>query len=416
MNEGLDYTVVISMENVEPNSGANFVAHLALTESNVMYGSTPFHYVTRRLWPDAGGTPVDFSGDPNQTVVLEFTMESTWNLDNCEFIGFIQDMTTKEIMQSTKVAVGDLMPMFYDNAGCKKVSMVPVTNCTGMVEPVVTIQNEGASSLSSLEINYQVNDEDMNVFSWTGDLGYGETEMVTLPAVSFDLVDENDLLIYSTNPNGNPDEDPDNDTTGTSFVPAIEAIPDVFMFLKLDGNPEETSWELKNSNGDVLYSGGNYVQAQQFVKDTFELSTQDCYTFFLYDEGGDGLTGGGYYALRQNNMSLIHENFDFEGSEELVQFSTIMVSVEEQKLADSFTVFPNPFEDQTSISFVLQNPAEVEIMIYNVIGEMVSHMQQSPYQAGSHAKVFDARELNSGIYFVQVKIDDKILTKKISLR
>ena len=31
-NDGLDYTVLVSMENVEPYSGTNLVAHLAVTQ------------------------------------------------------------------------------------------------------------------------------------------------------------------------------------------------------------------------------------------------------------------------------------------------------------------------------------------------------------------------------------------------
>ena len=416
MNDGLDYTVLLTIENVNPNMGTNFKAHLALTESNVMYGSTPFHYVTRRLWPDANGTAVEFSSQSTQSVMLQFTMDPTWNLDECEFIGFIQDMTTKEIHQAAKVAVLDLMPMFYNNAGCNAVSMVPVTNCAGSVEPVVTIQNDGADNLTSVEINYQVNDEELNTFSWSGDLGFGETELVTLPAVSFEMQDNNDLLIYTTMPNGNPDEDPVNDTTSTSFVPAMQAVPDVYLFLKLDDNPEETNWELRNSNDEVLYSGGNYVQANQFVKDTFELSVEDCYTFFIFDEGGDGLTGGGYFALRQSNMALIYENQDFSGAEELVQFSTLTVGVEEQQKQEAFTVFPNPFEEQTYISFTLEQASPVEITVYNVVGEVVTRMEKNTYSAGTHTRTFDARDLNAGIYFVQVRIGENLFTRKISLR
>jgi hypothetical protein len=416
MNEGLDFTVVISIENMNNNPGTNLVAHLAMTESGVMYGSTPFDYVTRRFWPSVSGTPLNFSSGPNQSVELQFTMESGWDLDKCEFIAFIQSTSTKEILQAAKVPVLDMMPLFFNNAVCTQVNMVPVTNCTGTVEPVVTIGNNGAESLSTVEINYRVNDETVNVFNWSGDLGYGETEMVTLPSVSFDIQDENDLLVYTTNPNGNPDEDPENDTTATSFTSASEAIPNIYLFLKLDGNPEEISWELKDSGGNVLYTGGNYIQAQQLVKDTFELTQEDCYTFAIYDEGGDGLTGGGFFALRQNNMSLFYENTSFEGTEELVQFSTMIVSVEEQAEANTFSVFPNPFEDRTHISFSLENPADVEITIYNVIGEVVYSLQKDLYPSGDHVKTFDADGLNSGIYFVQARIGEKVMTKKISLR
>jgi hypothetical protein len=127
MHEGLNYTVVLNMEMVEPYSGTNLVAHLGVTESDLPYGGDIFNYVTRLFVPSASGTPVNFSSNPNQTVVLDFTMNASWVLENCEFVAFIQNNATKEILQATKVAVLDLMPLYYDNAGCMEIHMVPVT-------------------------------------------------------------------------------------------------------------------------------------------------------------------------------------------------------------------------------------------------------------------------------------------------
>ncbi len=59
-----------------------------------------------------------------------------------------------------------------------------------------------------------------------------------------------------------------NDTTATSFISAMEVVPNVYVFIKLDDNPDETTWECKNSAGEVLFSGGPYVNAQEFIKDT----------------------------------------------------------------------------------------------------------------------------------------------------
>ena len=158
------------------------------------------------------------------------------------------------------------------------------------------------------------------------------------------------------------------------------------------------------------------MQANEFVKDTFELTSADCYTFFIYDEGGNGLSNGGYFALRQSNFSLIFENYEFDGAEEGVQFSTSTVSVEEARLEEGFTVFPNPFDEQTFISFSLDRSREVEITVYNVIGEVVNHLPMEVYSTGTHSRTFNANGLNSGIYFVQVRIDEKVLTRKISMK
>lgn len=415
MNEGLDYTVLINMEMVEPYTGTNLVAHLSLTQSGVMYGSTPFNYVTRRLWPSASGTAVDFSGDPNQTVMLQFTMDAGWNLDNCEFIAWIQDNSTKEILQAEKVAVNDLMPMFYDNATCFDLSMVPVTNCAGEVSPRVSITNEGASNLTTLEINYVINDEGINTFNWSGDLSYGEVEEVDLPAVPFEIMEDNNLMVYTTNPNGNPDEDPVNDTTYTSFTSAIEVIPDIHLYLKLDDNPEETTWELKNSAGDVMYSGGPYANPGLFVQETFALTEDDCYTFYIYDEGGNGIESPGFFKLMDGSFGMIYENNAFSTANESMQFAIDLVGIENPATNKSFNVYPNPFNDFTNVQFTLNEKSEVEVAMYNVIGKQVYHSDLQTLNAGQQNILIDASKLDSGIYFITLIKGGEISSQKVTL-
>jgi hypothetical protein len=58
-----DYTHKLTLENVEPYTGSDLVAHLAVNESGLTYGSSTYNFVTRLFVPDANGTPVDFSSN-----------------------------------------------------------------------------------------------------------------------------------------------------------------------------------------------------------------------------------------------------------------------------------------------------------------------------------------------------------------
>ena len=413
-NDGLDYTVAMAVENVETYAGTNIVLQFVVTESDVYEGGTYYNFVTRYMDPNQNGTPLDFSGNSSQTIMLEFTLNGSWATDNCEFVAFVQDNDTKEVLQATKVAVPDLMPMYFDNAGCMAINMLPVTNCAGEVAPTITISNDGATVLTSLDINYQVNNETLNTYQWSGDLAFGEMEAVDLPAAGFIVLDENDLMIYTTNPNGNPDEDTSNDTIATTFASALEVVPDIHLYLKLDDNPGETTWEVINSDGEVLYSGGPYTVPQQFLQETFDLTEDDCYTFLIFDEGGDGLTGAGFFALREADLNLIYENQDFAGTEELVQFSINQTSVPDNIELAEFNVYPNPFENYTNVSFTLDNITDVNLSVYNVIGKVVYNIQNKGMGSGNHNLIIDTQEFAQGIYFVNLKVGDKLYTKKIS--
>jgi hypothetical protein len=365
--------------------------------------------------PDQFGTPLDFSSNSTQAITLEFSVNASWVMDNCEFVAFVQDNTTKEILQGSKVAVPELMPLYSYNAGALALSGVPVTNCTGSVAPEITIANQAAESLTSLDINYAVNNGALNTFNWTGDLSYGQTQQVSLPSAAFSLQSNNDLMVYTSNPNGNPDEDPSNDTLTTSFISATEAVPDVYLFIKLDQNPEETTWDLKKSNGDIMFSGGPYSEPDAFIKDTLFIGNTDCYTFTMYDAGGDGLTGvNGGYSLRQSDFSLIYENNDFESDEESMQFAVNFVSVPEISAKDGFTVYPNPFKEYTNVSFTLKEAENVSLKIFNVIGEMVFSSQNEMKGAGSQNLLIDTRNYKPCIYFVNLSIGDQLYSKKIS--
>jgi len=417
-NDGSDYTVVVSADRVAAYSGSDLVLQLVLTESEISYswqGLSDLNFVNRLMVPNQNGTPIDFSSSNQVSKQLNFTLDPGWVTEHLELIAFIQDNTTKEVVQATKVMLTDLPPMFFNNATCMQMSMVPVMNCSGEVGPTVSIENEGAEDLTTLDINYRVNNESVNTYNWTGNLGYGELANVDLPMVSFDIKPGNNLMVYTSNPNGNPDEDPINDTINMDFMAAQQIVPDVYLYLKLDDHPEEITYQVKNSAGTVMYSGGPYADAGGFVKDTFQLTMNDCYTFAIYDESGDGLTGAGYYALRQADFSLIYENDMFSSSQQLVQFSTDMVGINESDAASAFSVYPNPAHDVAFVNFNIEKITFAKIEIYNLMGEKVLSSESREFTPGNHQVKFSLGELSQGVYFVNLKSRKSIKTLKISV-
>ncbi|PCJ84392.1 MAG: hypothetical protein COA57_09335 [Flavobacteriales bacterium] len=77
--------------------------------------------------------------------------------------------------------------------------------------------------------------------------------------------------------------------------------------------------------------------------------------------------------------------------------------------------FPNPTSGVTTISFQLTEKQEVEIGIYNTLGQKVIAVANTELQAGHHQFRVDVSELESGIYFYKLKTSDKTLTKKMTV-
>lgn len=97
-----------------------------------------------------------------------------------------------------------------------------------------------------------------------------------------------------------------------------------------------------------------------------------------------------------------------------------IVSIEEGKHTSirSFTLaqnYPNPFNPTTQISFTLDKPSLIKLIIFDTKGQVVSALQNSHYSSGSHSITFNGRNLASGVYFFSLTVNGQVLTKKMSL-
>ncbi|MCB0804417.1 MAG: T9SS type A sorting domain-containing protein [Bacteroidales bacterium] len=320
-----DYSATITVENVGGNTATNLVLQFVVTESKmpIVWGLTDEqHYTNRLMVPNQNGTPLDFSGSDTQVVNLDFTTAAHWDTDNCELVVFVQNNSTKEILQGTKKFMA--VPLYNLDAQAKMVKHPTGEFCGSSVEPVVFIKNMGADDLTSLDIEYAINGGTPQTFAWTGNISFNLGEDVVLPEMSFIPQETNTFEFSVSNPNGQPDPNPDNNSFSADFMASPQFETATILFeLKTDNYPEETTWEVMNANGDVLYSGGPYTgQPNSVFSETWTIEDADCYTFAIYDAYGDGICcayGNGYYKLMtENNISVI-EGGEF-GSEEFKPF------------------------------------------------------------------------------------------------
>lgn len=77
--------------------------------------------------------------------------------------------------------------------------------------------------------------------------------------------------------------------------------------------------------------------------------------------------------------------------------------------------YPNPFNPTTKISFSLPEVAQVQINIYNVLGQLVAKLVDQQMSAGNYTVNFNAENLSSGIYFYSMKAGSQAFTKKMTL-
>ena len=65
--------------------------------------------------------------------------------------------------------------------------------------------------------------------------------------------------------------------------------------------------------------------------------------------------------------------------------------------------YPNPFNPHTTIRFGLPEPAQVRLVVYDVLGRLVRVLLDGTRVAGTHEVVFDANDLPSGTYLYRLE-------------
>ncbi len=77
------------------------------------------------------------------------------------------------------------------------------------------------------------------------------------------------------------------------------------------------------------------------------------------------------------------------------------------------SVSPNPCNARTSVVITLPDHANLEVAVFNTVGREVARIVEGEYPAGLHTLTFDASELASGIYFVQLHTGTQTQFRKL---
>jgi glucose/arabinose dehydrogenase len=77
--------------------------------------------------------------------------------------------------------------------------------------------------------------------------------------------------------------------------------------------------------------------------------------------------------------------------------------------------YPNPFNPTTQITYQLPEVTEIDLRVFDMLGQEIKVLESSQKPAGSHTITFDASSLSSGIYVYQLRSGSTIITRKMTL-
>ena len=155
--------------------------------------------------------------------------------------------------------------------------------CAASVTPVIRIRNNGALTLTSLDITYSIDGVVEGNTSWTGSLEYSATAELTLADIA--PADGNHTFSFTvSNPNGSIDQNTANDSASSDFF-MNSSGSGVTITVGGGSWDGEIGWSLE-LDGTILASGA--------AGTTTECIPNGCYTFNMTDSYGDGWNGAIY--------------------------------------------------------------------------------------------------------------------------
>lgn len=150
--------------------------------------------------------------------------------DNCLNM-FTNGQTTRMIAALNSFYPGivnsdGLLPgvQYANNASIFEIVSPGATVCDPAVTSVVTIQNWGSNTLSSVNVNYSIDSGPVNTFNWTGSLAQNAFINVTLPSINV-TPGLHTLTIFTSMPNGVADSSTVGDTSNVSFTVNNTTVP-----------------------------------------------------------------------------------------------------------------------------------------------------------------------------------------------
>lgn len=407
--------MILASESVN----AGMKAHLAVIEKYIEFASPPgsngesdFYNVMKKMLPNQSGTTLP-AFEAGEYVILQYAWEhqNVYDIDELAAIGFIQNNASKEVLQSANSSEDVFDPLYAQDVEVTGITNISYYNCDGKIQPMVEIRNNGSAPLTSLDIQYSLNGGDVITYAWTGNLAFLESEQVLLDESNFAVELNNTLQVSLDSPNGQQDEYLLNNSQEVGIEKAPLGDATMVLYMILDDNPGETTWEITNYEGDVIHAGGPYTTAGQTILEQLAFESTNCYTFAIYDEGGDGLSQGGSIAFGYGSNYLINEtNF---GSKAEAQFKIEFTGLDEQILASGVNIFPNPAVEQVAVSFDLHDRSVVEYELVNVMGAVVRNVHAGELAPGHISQSVDLSGLEAGIYYLRMKIGETLQTEKI---
>ena len=426
LNDNDQVINVTTLVNVTGDvSGSNLRLFVVVIEKHIHFNSPPgyngekdFYNVMKKILPDKNGLKLK----PSYTAGEYFISSDSWQLanvynnDELSVVAFIQDMDTKEVFQAGNGSTDPIVPLYSNDVEISNIYYATTKNCSGNMTPKIKIRNNSSDEVTSMDIQYHINDGDTSIINWTGSLSFLDEEEIQLPQLNFPLKDTNDLVTEITSVNGGADGYTGNNVYDFEFYRADFLEEAAYLYIGLDDHPEETTWKLFNYEGDVVQEGGPYSIPNDIKLIELGFTSSSCYRLEMYDAGNNGFSGSGFYQVVYGTNSIAFGGTTFE-DKDVNEITYDIVGIDEQTDdVSNLKVYPNPVSDKVTVSMTLSAANTVSVEVYDLLGKKVMNRDMGVQPAGAVDVSFDVNKLQTGVYLIKSNVGGQVNVNKVFVK
>lgn len=203
------------------------------------------------------------------------------------------------------------------------------------------------------------------------------------------------------------------------------------------GNSSFSEFSISTTDGDtplpVELSEFNAVSASNSVNLTWRTESEsENIAYRLYRDStmiaetdGAGTTTEPHDYAYQDNYVIPGKTYTYIladvtiGNKEVWHTDeSVSITIGEGNLGEGFNIgdaYPNPFNSLTVLPLNMATDADVQAVLYDLKGRMVRKLYHDTLSAGTYDLKIDCSMLTTGIYFVQIRINNAVRMQKIML-
>jgi photosystem II stability/assembly factor-like uncharacterized protein len=133
-----------------------------------------------------------------------------------------------------------------------------------------------------------------------------------------------------------------------------------------------------------------------------------------FSEGFDPIFWGGRLQFAPHDTTRIYLNMPYHS---VWSIHRTLDNIENDKpvLPEKaiLSIYPNPFNSSTTISFILPKEEHIDLSLYDITGRKLTTIAEGTYPAGSHSLSLNMKDYASGIYYLRLDTEGAHITRKM---